>query len=320
VGDRRVRGSCEGYGAGVAERLFLFLQLEYPWELGPPDGRYLLRGGPEREPEHVVVLSTVGAARRVEGMLRGRRRTRPHPVACEPEPTPVTVTRATVIDPEAVASDAQAQAWLRALDPERETLAATDVLGRVLHAYRIATADPYIHEPSPARALAIRAGWGEGEQVADGHWRQALELPWREPRLRRHAALRPQERLSVLLSAREEPLLCEELALRARRDLDQGRLAHAHVELRSAYAAALTELDGEARPDLAPRVAELRELSASLVPASDYNASLAAPTDTPTQRDPHPDEQTVRHALERLEAALRARTAAGLPSNPATSG
>jgi hypothetical protein len=289
-----VAGSREGYGAGVAERLFLFVQFEFPWELGPPDGRYLLRGGPEREPEHVVVLGTVGAARRVEGMLRGRRRTRPHPVAPEPAPTPVALTRATVIDPEAVASDAQAQAWLRALDPERETLAASDVLGRVLHAYRIATADPYIHEPSPARALAIRAGWGEGEQVADGHWRQAMELPWREPRERRRvAALRPQERLSVLLGAREEALLCEELALRARRDLDQGRLAHARVELQSAYTAALTELESEDRPDLAPRLAELRELSAGIAP--------------PTK----PDDQAVRHALERLEAALRARTATG---------
>ncbi len=27
----------------MPERLFLFLQLEFPWELGPPDGRYLLR-------------------------------------------------------------------------------------------------------------------------------------------------------------------------------------------------------------------------------------------------------------------------------------
>ena len=27
----------------MPERLFLFIQLEFPWELGPPDGRYLLR-------------------------------------------------------------------------------------------------------------------------------------------------------------------------------------------------------------------------------------------------------------------------------------
>jgi len=27
----------------MTERLFLFMQMEFPWELGPPDGRYLLR-------------------------------------------------------------------------------------------------------------------------------------------------------------------------------------------------------------------------------------------------------------------------------------
>jgi hypothetical protein len=298
----------------VPERLFLFLQLEFPWELGPPDGRYLLRGGPEREPEHVVVLDTVGAERRPEGILRGRRRTRPRPAPPEPPPLPVAVTRATVIDPVALTNEAQAQAWLKQLDAERETLAATRVLGGVLHAYRIATADPYVHEPSPARALVIRAGWGEGEQVADGLWRHALELPWREPRAhRRVAVLRPQERLTMLLSARETPLLCEELALRARRDLDQGRLAHARVELQSAYAAALAELKSEARPDLALRVAELRELSTSIATPSTQDSSFAAQPDVPTQRGAlhPPDEQAVRHALERLEAALRARTATG---------
>jgi hypothetical protein len=305
----------------VAERLFLFLQLEFPWELGPPDGRYLLRGGPEREPEHVVVLNTVGGERRPEGILRGRRRTRPRPAPPGPPPIPVAVTRATVIDPVAVSTDAQAQAWLKQLDAEGETLAATRVLGGVLHAYRIATADPYIHEPSPARALVIRAGWGEGEQVADGLWRHALELPWKEPRAhRRVAALRPQERMTMLLSARETPLLCEELALRARRDLDQGRLAHATVELRSAYAAALAELYVEDRPDLAERLGELRELSAGIAPPTqpEPDPSFAALPNVPRQREiPRvPDEPTVRHALERLEAALRARTAAGFGGEP----
>jgi hypothetical protein len=27
----------------MPEQLFLFIQMEFPWELGPPDGRYLLR-------------------------------------------------------------------------------------------------------------------------------------------------------------------------------------------------------------------------------------------------------------------------------------
>ena len=27
----------------MSDRLFLFVQFEFPWELGPPDGRYLMR-------------------------------------------------------------------------------------------------------------------------------------------------------------------------------------------------------------------------------------------------------------------------------------
>jgi len=67
----------DGYRALVPVRLFTFVQMELPWELGPADGRYLLRKaeGPEaNEPEHVVVLATIGAERR--GMLGKRSRTR----------------------------------------------------------------------------------------------------------------------------------------------------------------------------------------------------------------------------------------------------
>ncbi len=45
----------------MAQRLFLFVQFEFPWPLGIPDGRYLLRAGRDGEPEHVVVLRTLQA-------------------------------------------------------------------------------------------------------------------------------------------------------------------------------------------------------------------------------------------------------------------
>ena len=159
----------------------------------------------------------------------------------------------------------------------------------------------------------IRAGWGEGEQLADGRWEHALELPWAPTKRaqRRAAALRPQERLAELLGARTRELLCEELALRARLDLDQGRLAHAAVELDAALAAALGELDAEANPALAPRLDELRALRpgvSAVAQAAMPGASAATDAGDP----PEPDEDAVRHALERLEAALRARTASGL--------
>jgi hypothetical protein len=166
--------------------------------------------------------------------------------------------------------------------------------------------------------LVVRAGWGEGEQVAYGRWLHARELPWREPRARRRsAALRPQERLTVLLGARGKALVCEELALRARLDLDHGRLSHAALELEQAYAAALVELPQEDRGALTVRIAELAQLRAGVLRAARAALADDAPPDPSERTAPvtsdaaEPDEEQVRHALERLEAALRARTALG---------
>jgi hypothetical protein len=282
----------------VPTRLFTFVQMELPWELGPADGRYLLRksAGPDgNEPEHVVVLSTIGAERR--GMLGKRSRTR----RADPEPAAVPVARATVVDPVALSLENQATAWLKQLDPEREARTAAMVLNRVLYAHRIAGAAPHIHEISPAQALVVRAGFGEGEQVADGLWSDARELVLSRRRAgKRASVLRPQERLALLLSGRGDVLLCEELALRARLDLDQGRLALAAIELDRAYVAALRELPKEWRIDLQARIEELRGLSAGVA------ASAQAPT---------PEEKVLRHGLERLEAILRARTASGFGSS-----
>ena len=180
-----------------------------------------------------------------------------------------------------VSAERQAKAWLAELDAEREIEAAAALLNRVLHFHRIAAADPYVSEVSPEQALVIRAGWGEGEQVADGLWLHARELPWRGPagvrRKRigdRAAALRPLERMAELLGGRGTTLLCEELVLRARADLDNGRPAHAAIELQSAYAAALAELPGERREDLAIRIAELAKLRAGV--DAQARAALAA--------------------------------------------
>ncbi|HTA15277.1 MAG TPA: hypothetical protein VK781_10530 [Solirubrobacteraceae bacterium] len=324
----------------MPEQLFTFVQMELPWELGPADGRYLLRRleMPEgNEPQHVVVLSTVGAERR--GLLGGRSRKR----RTDPEPGRVPVTRATVVDAVPLSAESQARAWLEQLDPEREAQAAAEVLNRVLFAHRIAGAEPHIHEISPAQALIVRAGYGEGEQVADGLWSDARELSLSRRRAgRRASVLRPQERLAVLLSGRGSVLLCEELALRARLDMNAGRVTLAAIELDRAYAAALAELPDEQRGDLRERIAELEALRADV--QSNARAAMptvasavgeaAAPTaasqaaagdgaagrtdttsashaEAPIGARDEPDAQAVRHALERLEATLRARTALG---------
>jgi hypothetical protein len=305
----------------MPERLFLFLQLEFPSELGPPDGRYLLRPRADAEPERVVVLGTLGAqqrppARGQRWAVARRSGARGRPAEPEPEPSPVATTRATLVDPISVSAERQAQAWLDELDAEREVRSAVAVLNRVLHFQRIASADPYVHEVSAEQALVIRAGWGEGEQVADGVWMHARELPWRGPAgVRRKkigdraAALRPQERLAVLLGARGSTLLCEDLVLRARLDLDHRRVSHAALELKAAYAAALGELPSERREDLAIRIAELEKLRDGV--AAQAAAALAAAGTHEDEQRAGAEEDVVRHALERLEATLRARTASG---------
>jgi hypothetical protein len=237
------------------------------------------------------------------------------------EPVSVATTRVTVIDPISLSAENQARAWLAELDRDREVRAAVAAINHVIHSHRIAAADPYVHEVSPAQALVIRAGWGEGEQVADGRWLHARALPWSGPargsargrsgRERdRSWALRPQERLAALLSARAAALLCEEITLRARQDLDHGRLAHAALELERAFALALPEVRAERRQDLAIRVAELEQLRPGV--QAQARTVLAADGEAPQQDGTAPDAEVLTHALERLEALLRARTAAGL--------
>lgn len=275
--------------------LFSFVQAEFPWALGPPDGRYLLRGE-DGEAQHVVVLATLGAPRR--HLLRDRRARR----ATTADPAPVATARATIIDAAALADEDAAREWLHRADGET-VHAGLSVINRVLFAHRIAAADPCVHEVDAAQALIARAGFGEGEAVADGRWHAAHEVRVTARRVRRAAALRPQERMAVLLGGRHPALAAEEFALRARLDLDEGRLLHAAWELHNAYALALRELDGEGREDLRGRLAELSDLSERVAQAVGPGAAAPAP-------------ESVRHALERLEAALRARTAAGFGVTP----
>ncbi|HEY4896651.1 MAG TPA: hypothetical protein VII01_11230 [Solirubrobacteraceae bacterium] len=300
----------------MPEPLFIFMQMEFPWLLGPADGRYLTRTEADGEPERVLVIGTLEPGRAPgapsaapgarRGGLLGRLSANVLGVPPEPEPGPVTRTRVTVIDPISLSAESQARAWLADMDVERDIAAAAEVVNRVLHLHRIASADPHVNEVSPGQALVVRAGWGEGEQVASGRWLHARELTV-EPTGRgvrrrggraRTSALRPQERLAALLGARSRTLVCEELTLRARLDLDRGRLRHCAHQLDAALTSAVAELRAEGRHDLAIRVAELEQLAHGV--AEQARLALA-----PEAGDP--DEATLTHALQRLESALRAR-------------
>lgn len=289
----------------TASRRFVFVQFEFPWVLGPEPGRYTIREWLGEPPAHILVLHTLGAAER--RLLPRRRRRREAPA--EPSPAAVATSRATLVDAAALESREAAERRLREEDPDALADAAVLRLNRLLHAHRVARADPYVREVAREQALVVRVGYGDGERVADGRWDRALELP-AAPRRgargagRRLSALRPQERLAALLAGRDVALACEELALRARSDVDAGRLREAALQLAAAFEAALAELEpwrDDAR--LGERLAELRARSGEVADAA--AAALRGGLD-----DEH--VVTVRAALARLEAALRARTAGGL--------
>jgi hypothetical protein len=283
--------------AATEGRAFRFVQFEFPWALGPADGRYVVRDAAGKPPSHVLVLATLGAPERRRLRERGARQ-----VAPEPSPAPVTTARATVIDAAPVPL-AEAARWLAAAGPEDAERALVQV-ARAVRAQRLASGDPAVHEPALAQALAVRAGHGAGEQVADGRWSDARELPRaaRGGRRRRSAGLQPQERLAALLGGRVRPLACEELTLRARHDLDGGHLREAALQLRTALDAALAELPTapDAPADMATRVAELRERRATIAALADDALGGVLPLTA---------SETLGTALQRLEAALRARIA-----------
>ena len=243
-----------------------------------------------------MVLAAVEAPR----WRRDRRGSRP----ARFDPTPVEVTRATVVEGAPIEGRDMAEAWLErgsGRDSDATVAAALAVLNRALHARRIAAADPYVGEVAPHHALLTRVGYGTGEQVADGRWSAARELPGARQRPRREASLRPQERFAALLSARDAALACELLALRARLDLEHGREREAALQLEAALAAAASELAGWRELDgMAGRLAELDSLRPGV--AAVAAAARAGGLDAARVG-------TVAHALERLEAALRARTA-----------
>jgi hypothetical protein len=253
------------------------------------------------EPTHVAVLATLGATR---APRRGRRRrARPRPAAPQPEPAPVTTTRATLIAARPFDDERDAARWLDALDGEAEVERAVVVLNGLLHLQRTATGDDSVRGVRRAQALVARVGVGAGDEVADGRWSRAVEVPRPRRTERRGAALRPDERFAALLTGRDVALACEELTLRARSDLAAGRRREAALQLSIALSAALAELTPWApRGDIAERLDELRELQ----PLAEAAAAAALEGGVDDQRT-----AGVERVLGRLEAALRARSVVG---------
>ena len=212
-------------------------------------------------------------------------------------------TRATVVDVgDPFPGAGEAAAWLSGAG-EHDVAAGIAVLNRALHSYRLASADPHVHGIGRRDALVVRLGYGAGDEVADGLWTDARELVDAASGRRRRRIPVAQGRLAALLTGRHAALACEELALRARLDLDEGRTREAALQVLVALDAALAELVADpAAPALVDRLEELRGLRDGVAAAA--RAALGP--------EPlgDPDREATRFALGRIEAALRARAMA----------
>ncbi|MEA2125962.1 MAG: hypothetical protein QOI80_2744, partial [Solirubrobacteraceae bacterium] len=286
----------------TADRLYRFVQFEFAWPLGPDDGRYLLRDHAGEDAHHVIVFNSWPTVPQKRSRRWGRE---PAP---QNLPSETGLSRATLVET-TVVDDEAAKAWLDGIEDATADEVVTEgllVLNFALRAFRAVSADPVLREVTADQALRIRVGYGQGVEVADGAWTAARDLPTggdggsRRGR-KRLAALRPQERFAAVLGGRDAVLACEELALRARLDLDQQRPREAALQTHLALEAAIAELAAfRSQEGVGRRLDELDTFRDPLARAANeaLQHGLAAET-----------VASVTDALEKIETILRARSA-----------
>ncbi|UJA20717.1 hypothetical protein HJD18_11190 [Thermoleophilia bacterium SCSIO 60948] len=278
----------------MARRLGI-VQLEVA---GPPPidvGRYLIA-----EPKTVVVVTTPGA--RAE-RVKPRRRVRREKPRRADEPSgaaDVWTTRWTAVDPTPLGDSPQD--WLDRMTADGSAAAerlseGVRLINHVMRAHRDATLDPSLAELFPDEALTRRIGYASPEGAAEGRWEAAYELP-ADPRIshERREALNARERVADLLAGRSDLDPAAPAALRAREDLDAGRVAEAAAQL-----------------DIA-----LRFLGPEAVRADAELADASEPVAEAAKRLVHPDAvasdadgERVGACLGLLERQLRRRRAKG---------
>jgi hypothetical protein len=282
----------------VSADLLPFVQVELAGSIGLDDGRFL-----GRDPKRVLVVRVLGAPQPPRRRLR-----KPKPKVVEPgsEGPTVPLTELTMIRPEPLGSADDAAQWLAGLRDDEDAVEAelVDALrtaNLALHAHRLATLDPYLADVASEHALALRVGYGEGEALADGRWSEAIEIPL-GTRRRRLEMLAPQERIAAALGRREALDAATGALLRARVDLDAGRLRDAALQLRVGLEALLADRDSFSGPGQADDLAALDERK----PLTGQAANEALHGDLSAER-----AAEVEATLKRCERVLRRRRAYG---------
>ena len=190
----RTSGSSSAHTV-AAGPLFPFLQFDFPFSLGPADGRYLARPLETGAGTEVMVLRTLDAEPKP-----GRRPRRVD--ESEPNPEGAPISRVTVIGAEAFSDEDAARSWMTEAcsDPEEHVEPALRSINRILHGHRIASHDPYVREVSREQAHRVRIGFGTGDELVDGLHSEAFLIP--AVTQKRRQMLEPQSELASILGGR----------------------------------------------------------------------------------------------------------------------
>jgi hypothetical protein len=241
--------------------LFAFVQFEFTHAIGPHAGRYVVanarlldaNGAAPRADDlprkkalagatmspgtaDVLAITVVGAPTSRRRLLRRR----PTPAEQEAGGVEVPVLLATFIrgtEPLAAPEAAAMLQRIAASEELQEAIVADGLraLNDAIVAYRAGARDPYVTEVARRDARAVRIGYGDDEQVAEGRWSDAIVLPpelGRKPS--REERLAPSEVTAKVLSGRGDVLDGETVLLRAYADLDHHRDRAAALQLRAA--------------------------------------------------------------------------------------
>jgi hypothetical protein len=247
----------------------------------------------------VIAVKTVGAELRRSKLGRRAGRRRPTQAERGDEAEPVAVTRVTVIRGEPFEGPESAREWLAACGDAETAYAeveeALQLLNRAIHAHRVAAADPYVSDIRLHGARRVRLGYGGGDELVEGRWRDALVVPPPVTRTSRRRMLAPEEQLARILSGSRPSYPSEDLLLRARLDFDQGRTRTAALQANLALATLENEL-GESGTE------------ATRDAARAYGEPLARLAAAALERELAEDEiPKLREALLELERLVRRR-------------
>ena len=213
---------------------------------------------------------------RPAGAAASRYRSNASPTHCRCRSAALTLVKAMPFADAAAAAD-----WLRQVAADEDiagelTAEATRTVNRALLAHRVAAPDAYAGDLHHSAAVSVRFGYGSGQEVADGRWSEAYELPEAGRRSLRAQVIDgvgAQERVAAVLGGREAVGAEESLLIDAERAAAEGREPLAALT----FAAALEALRraGSDPGEAAAEVADLRERALSGRPVDAEQLRLA---------------------------------------------